>query len=135
METARLGKRIWTYLINLMFYIGLGFAVASPILVVAHLHVLIYLAVAAGASILLSFFVCLFLLVVTRGYNLGSAICGVKYVASNGEPISRKQALIRSIYESIVIYIILDWIYFLKYRTERGVIDRLSDSFAIDTRI
>ena len=135
METARLSKRIWVYLINLLFYLGLGFSIASPVIVAAHLHVLIYLAVAFGISIILSVFFDLFLLSISKGYNLGSAICGVKYVSSNGSVISKRQALIRSIYESIIIFVVFDWIYFLKNRTERGVIDRLSDSFAIDNRI
>ena len=135
METARLFKRFWVYTINLIFYLGIGFAVASPILVFTKLPLVLYFHVAAAASAIISFFFDLFLLVVSKGYNIGSAIFGVKYVSSNGERINRRQAMIRSASESTLVFVLLDLIYFLRYRTERGVIDRLSDSFAIDTRL
>ena len=135
METARLSKRVWAYIINLVLYLGLGFASASPFLNLLHLHVIFYLLIAFGIAIILSFFFDLFLLVVTRGFTLGSAIFGIKYVSSDGQPINRKQSLIRSASESILVFALLDLIYFIRFRTERGVIDRLSDSFAIDNRL
>ena len=85
--------------------------------------------------IIFSFVNDLLILMLTRGYTVGSAIMGGRYVASDGKKLSFKQALVRSGSESIAIFVIFDLIYFLKNRTERGVIDRLSDSFAIDTRI
>ena len=135
METARLNKRIWLYVINFLFYVGIGFAVASPFLSVLHLMVVFYILISLGFGILLSFLMDFLLLIITKGYTIGSAIFGIKYVASDGKKITKRQAFIRSAYESIFIFVILDLIYFLKYQTERGVIDRLSDSFAIDTRL
>ena len=135
METARLNKRILLYIINFLFYIGVGFAVASPFLNVLKVPVAIYILISFGMGIVLSFIFDFILLIITKGFTIGSAIFGIKYVASDGKKISKRQAFIRSAYESIFIFVILDLIYFLKYRTERGVIDRLSDSFAIDIRI
>lgn len=135
METARLNKRILLYIINFLFYIGVGFAVASPFLNVLKVLVAIYILISFGMGIILSFIFDFILLIITKGFTIGSAIFGIKYVASDGNKISKRQAFIRSAYESIFIFVILDLIYFLKYRTERGVIDRLSDSFAIDIRI
>ena len=135
METARLNKRFWSYIINLVFYLGIGFAAASPLLILTTAHIIFYFLTSFGSAIILSFFFDLFLLVVTKGYNIGSAIMGVKYVTNNGERINRRQSMIRSASESTLVLVFLDLIYFLRYRTERGVIDRLSDSFAIDTRL
>lgn len=135
METAILSKRVWAYIINLIIYLGVGFAASIPFLTLLNVHIVFYLLISFGVAIILSFFFDLFLLVVTKGYTMGSAILGIKYVTENGNKISRRQAMIRSASESIVVFVILDLCYFLRYRTERGVIDRLSDSFAIDTRI
>ena len=135
METARLNKRVLLYIINFLFYIGVGFAVASPFINVLHVHIAIYILISFGMGIILSFVLDFILLIITKGYTIGSAIFGIKYVSGDGKKITKKQAFIRSAYESIFIFVILDLIYFLKYRTERGVIDRLSDSFAIDTRL
>ena len=71
---------------------------------------------------------------VTKGYTLGSAIIGVKYVSSDGKNIKFSQIIIRSGSESILIFAFIDLIYLVRNRTERGAIDRLSDSFAIDIR-
>ena len=135
METARLNKRVLLYIINFLFYIGVGFAVASPFINALHVHIAIYILISFGMGIILSFVLDFILLIITKGYTIGSAIFGIKYVSSDGKKITKKHAFIRSAYESIFIFVILDLIYFLKYRTERGVIDRLSDSFAIDTRL
>lgn len=134
METAVLSKRIWLYIINLIFHLGIGFASASPFIVYLHVHPVLYLLIAAGIAIVFSFFFDIFLLSVTKGYTLGSAILGVKYVASDGKRITMSQIIIRSGSESILIFALIDFFYLVKNRTERGAIDRLSDSFAIDIR-
>lgn len=83
---------------------------------------------------ILSFVLDYVLLVATKGFTIGSAIFGVKYVGYDGKIITGKQAFIRSGSETILIFVLFDLIYFIKSRTERGVIDRLSDTFAIDLR-
>ena len=135
METARLAKRVWAYIINLVFYLGTGFGCGVPFLTLLKLPLFAYIFISLGIAIVFSFVNDLIIMVLTRGYTVGSAIMGVRYVASDGKKLSFKQALVRSSSESILIFVIFDLIYFLKNRTERGVIDRLSDSFAIDTRI
>lgn len=134
METAVLSKRFWLYIINLIFHLGVGFAAASPFLIYLDIHVAWYLLIATGISVIFSFFFDIFLLSVTKGYTLGSAIIGVKYVASDGKRISFPQIIIRSGSETIFIFVVIDFFYLVKNRTERGAIDRLSNSFAIDIR-
>ena len=135
METARLAKRVWAYIINLFFYLTTGFACSIPFLTLLSCPVYAYILISLGIAFVFSFINDLLIMVLTRGYTVGSAIMGVRYVASDGKKLSFKQALVRSGCESTLIFVFFDLIYFLKNRTERGVIDRLSDSFAIDTRI
>ena len=135
METARLAKRVWAYIINLVFYLATGFACGIPFLTLLSWPVYVYILISLGIAFVFSLINDLLIMLLTRGYTVGSAIMGVRYVASDGKKLSFKQTLVRSGSESIFIFAFLDLIYFLKNRTERGVIDRLSDSFAIDTRI
>ena len=135
METARLSKRVWAYIINLFFYLATGFGAAVPFLTLLNLPVFAYILIALAIAFVFSFINDLAIMLLTRGYTVGSAIMGVRHVASDGKKLSFKQAIVISGSESTLILVFFDLIYFLKNRTERGVIDRLSDSFAIDTRI
>ena len=135
METARLSKRVWAYIFNLILYVGTGFGVCAPLYIIFALHPLIYVLISLGEAIIASFIFDCLLMAGTKGRTIGSAIMGVKYVASDGERLSGKQIIVRSSSESTLIFVLFDLIYFLNNKTERGVIDRLSDSFAIDTRI
>ena len=134
METAVLSKRIGLYIINLIFHLGVGFGAASPFIAVLGLHWAFYLLIALGIAFVFSLLFDIFLMSVTKGYTLGSAIIGVKYVSSDGKAIRFNQIVVRSGSESILIFALIDLIYLVKNRTERGAIDRLSESFAIDIR-
>ena len=135
METARLAKRIWAYIINLILYLGVGFGVSVPFVTLLHLPIVAYIFISLGVAIVSSFLFDILLMSVTHGFNIGCAILGVKYVASDGKKLSGKQIVVRSFSESLVILVIFDLFFFIKNRTERGVIDRLTDSFAVDIRI
>ena len=135
METAILPKRVWIFIINMIIYHCVGFAASLPFLLILHLHVVFYILIGIGMSTLTSFIWNYLVLTTSRGFTLASALLGVKFVSSDGNKISQKQIVIRAISESIAILAFFDFIYFVKNRTERGVIDRLSDSFAIDIRL
>ena len=135
METAIVSKRVWIYIINTILYNAIGFAAALPFLLALHIHPVFYVMIGIGFSTLISFDLSFVLMLLTHGYTLASALLKVKYVSSNGTNISKSQILIKSSSESIAILALLDLIYLLVNHTERGVIDRLSDSFAIDTTI
>ncbi len=135
METAILSKRVWIFIMNMVLYHVLGFAAALPFLLIIHLHVALYILIGIGFSILISLVFNYLILTISRGYTLASALLGVKFVSSDGKKLNQKQIAVRSIMESIAILAFFDFIYFVKNRTERGVIDRVSDSFAIDIRL
>lgn len=135
METAGLSKRIWIYIINMIIYHTIGFACALPFLLVIKLHPLFYALIGLGFAFLLSFLLTFLVLKISKGYSIASALFKVQHVNSDGGVLNNKQILILSIFESIVIFALFDLIYFLKNQTERGAIDRLSDSFAIDNNL
>lgn len=134
METAALQKRVLIYLFDFLLSLGIGLAIAVPFLTVLHLHIAFYYLIGFGFCIIINFFFKFIILVSSKGYTISSVIFGVKYVSGNGGLINRKQCFMRAYTESIFIFALFDLFYFLANRTERGVIDRLSDSFAIDTR-
>ena len=134
MEIAVLSKRIGVYIFNLILYLIIGFGSSLPFLMVLRLHVAFSILISIGITIIISFLFDFFLMLVTKGYTIGSAIFGVKYVSMDNKRIAARQALIRSLSESIFIFVVFDFFYFIKNRTERGVIDRLSGTFAIDNR-
>ena len=135
METARLAKRIWAYIINLILYLGVGFGVSVPFVTLLHLPIIAYVFISIGIAISASFLFDILIIFTSHGFNIGFAILGVKYVASDGKKLSGKQIVVRSFSESLVVLVIFDLFFFIKNRTERGVIDRLTDSFAVDIRI
>ena len=132
METAILSKRVWIYLINTIIYNCVGFASALPFLLVLKMHPALYVIIGIGLATVFAFLLSLFFLSTTHGYTLGSALLRVKFVSVNGQNIRFPQILIRSSSESMTILVLFDLVYFIKNRTERGIIDRLSDSFAVD---
>ena len=134
MEVAVLGKRVWLYIINMILYLGIAFSSSLPFLLIIHLHWALYILISLGITIVISFLISFFFLSVTHGYNIGSALMGVKYIGARNERLKVKQAFVRALAESIFIYVLFDLIYFWKNRTERGVIDRLTNTFAIDIR-
>lgn len=134
MEVAVLSKRIWAYIINLIIYLIIGFSSSLPFLLMLHLHWAYYILISLSITIAISIPLNLFFLMVTRGYNIGSSIFGVKYVGVRNMKITFKQAFVRAMAESLLIFALFDLFYFWKNRTERGVIDRLTDTFAIDIR-
>ena len=135
METAVLAKRIWIYVINTIIHNCVGFACALPFLLVLKIHPFFYVLLGIGFATIISFIFSFLTLMISHGYTFASAILSVKYVSSDGGAINNKQILIRASLESVAIFIFFDFIYFVKNQTERGVIDRLSDSFAIDNNI
>lgn len=132
METASLGKRILIFVANTILSLGFGFAVATPFLVVLHWHPALYVLFSFIFSGIFCFLLEFVILFFSKGYTAGSAMVGVKIVSADGLSVTVKQMLVRAICESVYIFALFDLIYFIKNRTERGIIDRLSDSFAID---
>lgn len=134
METVSLAKRIIVYLFNALIYSAIGFASALPFLLILRWEIWIYILIGLSFSVITSIVLISLLLWATKGYTLISFLFGVKVVGVEEKNIQYKQAIIRAFNESIVIFAILDLIYLVSRRSERGVIDRLSNTFMVDTR-
>ena len=132
METISLVKRIIIYIFNAIIYTAIGFASALPFLLILHKEIWIYILIGLSFSIVTSVVLIFLLLFFTGGYTITSFLFKVKVVGVERKRITLGQALIRAFNETIVILAIFDLIYLLYHHTERGVIDRLSDTFVID---
>ena len=134
METASLAKRIIIYLLSGLLYAAIGYASALPFLLINKLNIWIYIAIGLGFSVATSIVLTWLILWASKGYTIISFLFGVKVVGVQEKRITGKQAIIRAFHESIAIIALLDLIYLISHRTERGVIDRLSDTFMLDMR-
>lgn len=134
MEIVKVWKRTIIYLLNCMMYTLIGYASALPFLLLLHVNIWIYIVIGLGFSVIISIAISFLILWGSKGYNVVCYMFMVKIVGEQEKNITPKQALIRAFCESVFIFAILDFIYLLSHRTERGVIDRLSNTFMIDLR-
>lgn len=134
METVSIAKRIIIYLLNALIYSAIGFSSALPFLLVMHWELWIYIFLGLSFSVVTSIILISLILWASKGYTLTSFLFGVKVVGVEEKNIQYKQAIIRAFNESVVIFAILDLIYLISHRSERGVIDRLSNTFMVDMR-
>lgn len=134
METVSLLKRIFIYIINALVFSAIGLAALLPFLLEFDLPLVWYIILGVTLALLLSLIINFLTLWFSKGYTFISFLFAVKLVGVEEKSVSQKQAIIRALCETLLIFAILDMIYLLKNRTERGVIDRLSDTFMIDLR-
>ena len=135
MEPASLVKRALGYLINVVIFVGFGFLFVGLMSIVFDIHIALVILFALLFALAVGIIFNIAIMFLSKGYTIGNAIFGIKYVSSDGQKINFKQTLIRSLAEATIIFILLDMFYLFKNRTERSVIDHLSDSFAIDVRL
>ena len=134
MEIVTVWKRIIIYLLNAMMYTLIGYASALPFLLILHVNIWIYIVIGLAFSVVTSIALSFLILWASKGYSMVSYMFMVKIVGEQEKVVTIKQALIRAFCESVFIFAVLDLIYLLSHRTERGVIDRLSNTFMIDLR-
>ena len=134
METVSLFKRALIYFLNSLLFTALGLSVALPLLLLVKIHVVFYILIGVAIAYIASLFINVFLLTKTKGYSIPSFFFSVKVVGVEEKDITVKQAYIRMLCETLLIFAIIDCVYLIINRTERGVIDRLSDTFMIDLR-
>ena len=134
METVSIIKIIIIYILSGLLYSLIGYGSALPFLLLLKINIWIYIAIGLAFSVATSILLIFFLLWLAKGYTIVSFFFGVKVVGVEEKNITPSQALIRAFNESVVIFAILDLFYLISHRTERGVIDRLSDTFMIDIR-
>lgn len=118
----------------MIIYSGLAFLSSWPFVFEYKLHAFFLVLIIAGFIFAYSFILNFLLLKMLRGYTIISAILGVKVVGVEEKNISVNQAFIRSLNQALWIIVIYDLIYLVKNKTQRGVIDRLTDTFVVDMR-
>ena len=134
MKTITFNKRLFIYLIDVTIYSGLAFLSAYPFIFIYKLHIILDILIIIGFILIYSFLINFLLLKMFRGYTIVSAIFGVKVVGTGEKKITTNQAFIRSLNQALWILLLYDLIYILINRTQRGIIDRLTDTFMVDMR-
>ncbi len=134
MEIVSLAKRVWIYVISLLFYTASGFASALPFLLIENIYIWLYILIGIGFSLAASIILNFFILIASGGYTIISFLFSVKIVGVEEQRITPKQALIRAFNASVIFFLIADLIYLISHHTERSIIDRLSDTFMVDMR-
>lgn len=134
MDTAKIYKRVLIYLFDLLICVIAPMIITLPFFLAGSMKLSsFFLFSFLGTVVIYPLYELLFLYFST-GYTLFSLIFGVKYVCLNEQKISFKQCLLRVLYEFVIIFPIVDVFFCLHYKTRRGAIDRLSDTFAVDVR-
>lgn len=134
MKTIDLRKRLFIYIIDMFLYSGLAFLSICPFIFICKIDLWIDILMGIGFVILYSFVFTFLLLKLFRGYTIISAIFGAKVVGVEEKKITTSQALVRALNQSLWIILLFDIIYLLANKTQRGVIDRLTDTFVVDMR-
>lgn len=134
MKTISLKKRLLIYFIDMIIYGGLTFLSIYPFIFLLKWHVLLIILLILVFLCLYTFLFTFMQLTLFKGYTLVTAILGIKVVGVEEKNITVTQSLIRALNYGLWILLIYDLIYLIKNRTERGIIDRLSDTFLVETR-
>lgn len=140
MNTVKLSKRIFAYLIDLVivtlpiiaflnwlfYYVNMSFNYSIPW----------YFLLLAGFSlkwIVYTFFSILFLFIF-NGRTLGNLILGIKIVHSDLKHLSFLDTICISAVHGLLSMMIISLFYMIIVHTERSVSDRLTDTYSIDYR-
>lgn len=134
MKTINLRKRLFIYIIDMLIYSGLAYISIYPFIFILKIDLWIDIIMGIGFIILYSFDFTFLLLKLTGGYTMISLIFGAKVVGVEEKRITTSQAFIRSLNQSLWIILLFDVIYLITNKTQRGVIDRLTDTFVVDMR-
>lgn len=68
---------------------------------------------------------------ISKGYTLFSYLFRVKYVKEREEPINKSQAFLISFHQMIIIFAVIDILYLVLFRVERGLIEKISNTFCL----
>lgn len=134
MDTVKLYKRTLIYLLDILLAGAISFALFTPFFLSKDLSLNNYLILCfVFWAVIFPIFELAFLYLL-QGYTLASFIFGVRFVSLNEKRPTFKQCLIRVICEAVFIFAFSDFFFFLAYKTRRGAIDRLSNTFGVDVR-
>lgn len=140
MNTVKLSKRIFAYLIDILivslpviagliwffYFINMSFNYAIPW----------YFLLLGGFLIkwLIYVLFSVLILLISNGRTLGNLIFGIKIVHANLKHLSFKDALCISAVHGLISMMIISLFYMIIVHTERSVSDRLTDTYSIDWR-
>ncbi len=134
MDTVKLYKRTLIYLFDILIAGVISFSLFTPFFISKDLSLITYLILCFVFWAAIFPFYELVVYYLLQGFTLASFVFGVRYVSLNEKRPTFKQCLIRVICEAVFVFAFFDFFFFLVYKTRRGAIDRLSNTFGVDVR-
>ena len=125
-------KRLFVQLINYLNYYLLGFGVLLTPFVLNYINLPLYLILSIVSGILFHWILGSLITFASKYLSIGGAMFKVKIVSAEEKNPKFSQILVRTVFESVLVLLILDYFHLLFRKTSRSAIDRASSTFLID---
>lgn len=125
-------KRVFAQIINYIIYFLLGYGSVVALLILKIVNPLTYAFIGYGASFLFRILFALLITATSKYLSIGGVFFKIRIVAQEEKDPKFNQIIIRILFESLIFFLTLDFVYLLLKRTARSVIDRASGTFLID---
>ncbi len=134
MNQVKFYKRVLTYLFDYILCIIVSLLALLILYTRSYVGVGLYLLYSYIGSVILMFFYTLIVEYLADGYTLFSRAFSYKIVKEDNKKLRLYEVFIRACLECLFIFPLLDLFYFIAKRTNRGSIDRISNTYAISTK-
>lgn len=136
MSVANFKKRVVAYIIDL--FLSLAIPVSLFVIFFSYMAsfpwiswvIIVEVAAWFCFSILVSAFA-----YICNGFSFGGLLLGVKIVEKEGKRLTYRNALIRSILLGVLPIVLLNACYMLIIHSERTIMDKMTNTYSIDSRI
>ncbi|MCD8204765.1 MAG: RDD family protein [Coprobacillus sp.] len=133
MNFISLKKRAVIYLLDFILVGAISFLGLIALYINGHWSLAVYLLSAAAVDIELMFLYEFLLVYFTNGYTLFSFICNGR-VMMRGDKVSINAAILRALYECIIVFPIVSFFFLIIKHSDMSVIDRLSETYFVVAR-
>lgn len=133
-EPASFTKRVFSYLIDLIFAFGLGGGLGSLIFIFTKLSW--YFALIATITICYACYLIINvpLMYFTKGYTIGGAFFNIKTVNEDNSVISLTNIWIKCLYLGVIPFTIANAIFMLVIHTQVSVFDRITNTVVVESK-
>ena len=125
-------KRIFAQLINLLIYYLLGFGALLAPFVLNYFDLAVYIILSLVAGLLFHWILGGLVSFASKYLSIGGAMFKIRIVSAEEKEPKFSQILVRTVFESVLILLILDYFHLVFRKTSRSAIDRASSTFLID---
>ncbi|MCD8195075.1 MAG: RDD family protein [Coprobacillus sp.] len=134
MNAVKLYKRTLAYILDYLIWVIVSFLVLLFLYTREYVGVSMYIVYSIVGAIVLMFFYTLICEYASHGYTFFSFAFSFRIVREDQNRLKASDTTLRALLECLGIFPILDFIYLLVKRTNRGAIDRVTNTFAVSTK-